>query len=136
MELQKIKQFFYDRLLEASSYFGIFPEIEGGILPQNLKNLRLRVSFHDLKLKPVSDSGSLWKGNVSAEVLFEPGEIDSAEFLLDRIITLFSPGQGEFLFGGARFLIGSASFSNQKSEGKYQRTGVVLDFSVWDVYGS
>ena len=136
MELQKIKQFFYDRLLEAASYYGIFPEVEGGILPQNPKNLRLRVSFHNLNLEPVSDSGSVWKGKVSAEVLFEPGEMDSAEFLLDRIVASLSPGQGEFLYGGARFLIGSASLPDQKSEGKYQRTGVVLDFTAWDVHGS
>ena len=131
MDVQKIKQFFYDKLLDAASYYGIFPEMEGGALPKNPKNLRLRSSFHNFKLKPVSDSRSVLTGELAAEILYEPGKFEAADFLMDQIIKVFSPGNGEIKNKNCRILTSSAKLLEQKPEGKYIRAGVVLEITVW-----
>ena len=35
INLQNVKLFLYDKLVEAALYYGVFPEVEGGLLPQN-----------------------------------------------------------------------------------------------------
>ena len=136
MDVQKIKQFFYDKLLDAASYYGIFPEMEGGALPKNPKNLRLRSSFHNFKLKPVSDSRSVLTGELVAEILYEPGEPDSADFLLERILSVLSPENGAFSHEGLQILIGSISFPDQKAEGKYHRSSAIFSITVWENHES
>ena len=131
---QGVKLFLYDKLVEAAVYYGIFPEVEGGAAPQNPKNLRLRGSFRNFNLNPASDSENVLSGEVLAEILYEPGQFEAAEFLLDRVICVFSPGQGELQNNRYRILTSSATLLEPGIEGKYHRTGVSLQITVWGVH--
>ena len=135
IQYQGVKLFIYDKLVEAAVYYGIFPEVEGGLAPQNPKNLRLRGSFRNFRMNPASDEENILSGDVVAEILYEPGEFESADFLLDRVIRVFSPGQGEIQNNAYRILTSSAALMEQKTEGKYLRTGVVLQMTVWGIHG-
>lgn len=136
IQYKGVKLFLYDKLVEAAVYFGIFPEMEGGLLPQNPKNLRLRGSFRNFEMSPASDFENILSGEVIAEILYEPGESDSADYLIDRLIKVFSPGHGELQSNSFRILTSSAALLGEKREGKYQRTGISFQITVWGVHDS
>ncbi|MBQ9772818.1 MAG: hypothetical protein IJW23_13435 [Lentisphaeria bacterium] len=128
---QNVKLFLYDKLVEAALYYGIFPEVEGGLLPREPKDLRLRCAFRNFEMAPAADSENILSGSVIAEVLYEPGKFEAADFLMDQIIKVFSPGNGEIKNKNCRILTSSAKLLEQKPEGKYIRAGVVLEITVW-----
>lgn len=132
IKYQEVKLFLYDKLVEASSYFGIFPEVEGGLVPQNPKNLRLRVYFRNFKMNPATDFETILSGDVIAEILYEPGEFETADYLIDRILSVYTPGQGELQNRNYRILTSSATTLENRNEGKYQRTGISLQVTVWE----
>ena len=134
INIQNVKLFLYDKLVEAALYYGVFPEVEGGLLPQNPKDLRLRCSFRNFEITPASDSENVLSGTVTAEVLYMPGKFEAADFLMDRIIKVFSPGNGEIRNSACRILTSSATLLEQKTEGKYIRAGVKLEITVWGVH--
>ena len=86
-------------------------------------------------MNPASDDENILSGEVAAEILYEPGEFEAADFLLDRVIRVFSPGQGEIQNNAYRILTSSAALMEPKTEGKYLRTGVVLQMTVWGIHG-
>ena len=134
IDIQKVKLFLYDKLVEAALYYGVFPEVEGGLLPQNPKDLRLRCSFRNFEIAPASDSENILSGTVTAEVLYMPGKFEAADFLMDQIIKVFSSGSGEIQNKNCRILTSSATLLEQKPEGKYIRAGVKLEITVWGVH--
>ena len=134
INLQKVKLFLYDKLVEAALYYGVFPEVEGGLLPQSQKDLRLRCAFRNFEIAPASDSENILSGTVTAEVLYMPGKFEAADFLMDQIIKVFSPGSGEIQNKNCRILTSSATLLEQKPEGKYIRAGVKLEITVWGVH--
>lgn len=133
IKFQGVKLFLYDKLVEAALYYGIFPEVEGGLLPEKMKDFRLRCSFKNFEISPVSDAENTLSGKVIAEVLYEPGKFEAAEFLMDRIVKVFSPCSGELQNKSYRILTSSAEFLEQKQEGRYIRAGVSFQITVWGV---
>ena len=134
IQYQGVKLFLYDRLAEAAVNYGVFPEVEGGLVPQNTKDLRLRCSFRSFKMNPASDSENILSGEVIAEILYEPGNYEIADLLQDRVIQSFSPGDGELQNDAYRILTSSVTLLDQKVEGKYQRAGVSIQITVWGVH--
>ena len=126
-----VKLFLYDKLVEAAVYYGIFPEVQGGLAPQNQKNIRLRTSFRNFTVQPGSDSADTMTGEVIAEVLYYPGEFETADHLLDELISIFSPGSGEISNQNYRILSSSASILEHRNEGKYERTGLSIRITIW-----
>lgn len=136
LEYTKIKSFLYDCLAETAVSFGIFPETEGGIAPLNQKNLRLRNGFRNFTTSPAADSQGVLTGEVQVEILYEPGSSGEvvSDCLQDRIIALFSPGNGELQNETLRILTHSVKSLEPRNEGKYCRTGVSVKISVWEKY--
>ena len=96
--------------------------------------LRLRGAFRNFKMNPASDSEHILSGEVVAEILYEPGKFEAAEYLVDRVVQTFSPGQGELQNQSYRILTSSVSYLEQKIEGKYQRIGASFQITVWGVH--
>lgn len=134
INIQKVKLFLYDKLVEAALYYGVFPEVEGGLLPKNPKDLRLRCVFRNFEIAPASDSENTLSGTVLAEVLYKPGKFEAADFLIDQIIKVFSPGNGEIQNKAYRILTSSATLLEQKTEKNDIRAGVKLEITVWGVH--
>lgn len=135
MTIQNVKQFILEKLEEAASAYGILPEAEGLSQSYNPGNLRLRCLFKNFKISPVSDSENILSGEVIAEVLSLPGEMEMADSLTDYVIEIFSSERGELQNEFCKILISSVDLLSLKAEGKYFRSGVSFSVTVWDVYG-
>ena len=136
MKIQNVKQIFYAKLEEAARDYGVIPEMEGALPALCQEKLRLRCSFRNFSMNPVSDSEFLLSGEVTAEILNVPGKMESADGLCARVIQIFSPEQGELQNGDYRILISSVVLLELKEEGKYQRSGVSFQITVWGDYDS
>ena len=136
IKVQEVKHLFAEKLATAAAVCGVIPEMEGELSSRNPGKVRLRCSFREFEIIPVSDSENILSGEVFAEILYEPGESESAEDLSTRLSQVFAPGEVAFQNQSFRIQVSSVSFLEQKIEGKYQRTGISFQITVRGVHDS
>ena len=132
MDLGKLKSFLFEVFAEYSVSFGVFPEMEGQIVPASGSVMRLRAGFRNFTTAPAADSEGLITGDILAEVLYEPGANQIADQLTAGLLKKFSPGRGELRNRQFRVLVLSAEYLDTKHEGKYERGGLLIHVSVWE----
>ena len=132
MEQRKLKSFLYEKIAERAVGFGVFPEMEGSIVPSTPAAVRLRIGFRNFQAGPAADTEGYFTGDISLEILSVPGNLSLTGMLTDSFLKLFSPGNGELRNEDFRVLTTVATFSDHGSEGKYERSGLKIHAVVWE----
>lgn len=132
MEHGKLKSFLYEKVAEISIRFGIFPEMDGELIPSGNAPVRLQFGFRELTAGPATDAEQYFSGTVQIVILYEPGNHFLAGNIADAISELFSPGRGELRNEQFRVLTTAISIPEHRRDARYEQNRIMIHVVVWE----